>query len=156
MLVNDNNNYGICRIFINLMKTLTLDFAMILFLHPYNIFSLNDTKRVRSKINHSFAHKILKTDKSAPDRCFICLRLVNLKVTYIMCKSFWVYQSPGLNYTYHSDNSTSRFRQKLPQIVYQKPWQKIQELTIVVNTRVTDTYVYELTAERTYMHYIPL
>lgn len=43
MLVNDNN-YGICRIFINLMKTLTLDFAMILFLHPYNIFSLNDIK----------------------------------------------------------------------------------------------------------------
>lgn len=67
MLVNDNN-YGICRIFINLMKTLTLDFAMILLLHPYDIFSPNDIKRVRSKINHSFAHKILKTDKSAPDR----------------------------------------------------------------------------------------
>ena len=65
--------------FINLMKTLTLDFAMILFLNPYNIFSLNDIKRVRNKINHSFAQKILKTVKSAPDRCFTCLRLVNLK-----------------------------------------------------------------------------
>ena len=67
MLVNDNNYYGICRILINLMKTLTLDFAMILFLHPYNIFSPNDIKGVRSKINHSSAHKMLKTVKSARD-----------------------------------------------------------------------------------------
>ena len=68
MLVNDNNYWSTGRIFINLMKILTLDFAMILFLHPYNIFSLNDIKRVRSKINHSLAHKILKTVTSAPDR----------------------------------------------------------------------------------------